>query len=107
MAQAIQAGTAKPGGFPYVDRAPTGRARCMQCEQPIDKASFRVAVERELTLGANITRGAGYLHPRCAAANLDNVGGSLDELIAGLRANSRLPDAELDGVIADVEQGGD
>ena len=61
-------------------------------------------VERELELGANVTRGAGYLHPRCAAANLENIGGSVDELIEGLRANSKLPDGELDGVIADIEE---
>ena len=76
----------------------------MQCEQPIEKASFRVAVERELEIGATMTRGAGYLHPRCVAANLENVGGSLDDVIEGLRANSRLAEGELDGVIADLEQ---
>jgi poly [ADP-ribose] polymerase len=105
MEEAVKTGRAKPGGFPYVDRAPTGRAKCMQCEQPIEKATFRVAVERELEIGANVTRGAGYLHPRCVAENLENVGGSIDELALGLRANSRLPEGELDGVIADVEQG--
>jgi len=107
MADAEKKGAAKPAGFPYVDRAPTGRARCMVCEQPIEKASLRVAVERELEVGGNVTRGAGYLHPRCVAANLENVGGSVDELIEGLRASSRLPEAELDGVIADIEQGPD
>jgi Poly(ADP-ribose) polymerase and DNA-Ligase Zn-finger region len=105
MEEAVKKGSAKPAGFPYVDRAPTGRAKCMQCEQPIEKASFRVAVERELEIGGNATRGAGYLHPRCVAANLENVGGSVDELIEGLRANSRLAEGELDGVIADIEQG--
>lgn len=103
--EAAKKDAAKPTGFPYVDRAPTGRAKCMQCEQPIEKGSFRVAVERELTIGANVTRGAGYLHPGCVAENLENVGGSADELIEGLRANSRLPEGELDGVIADIEQG--
>ncbi|HEX4418032.1 MAG TPA: hypothetical protein VH165_09045 [Kofleriaceae bacterium] len=107
LADAEQKGAAKPAGFPYVDKAPTGRARCMLCEQPIEKASFRVAVERELEMGANVTRGAGYLHPKCAAANLENIGGSIDELIEGLRANSKLTEAELDGVIADIEQAGD
>ena len=104
MEAALKKGSAKPAGFPYVDRAPTGRAKCMQCEQPIEKASFRVAVERELEIGATMTRGAGYLHPRCVAANLENVGGSLDDVIEGLRANSRLAEGELDGVIADLEQ---
>lgn len=105
MEQAAKKAAAKPAGFPYVDRAPTGRARCMQCEQPIEKGAFRVAVERELEVGANVTRGAGYLHPRCAAENLENVGGSIDDLIEGVRANSRLAEGELDGVIADLEQG--
>jgi Poly(ADP-ribose) polymerase and DNA-Ligase Zn-finger region len=105
MDTAIKKGNAKPGGFPYADRAPTGRAKCMQCEQPIEKGALRVAVERELTVGGNMTRGAGYLHPGCVAENLENVGGSVDELIEGLRANSRLPEGDLDGVIADIEQG--
>jgi poly [ADP-ribose] polymerase len=104
MADAAKKGAAKPAAFPYVDHAPTGRAKCMLCEQPIEKGSFRIAVERELELGANVTRGAGYLHPKCAAANLENIGGSVDELIEGLRANSKLPDGELDGVIADIEE---
>jgi hypothetical protein len=104
--QAGKKAAAKPAGHPYVDRAPTGRARCMQCEQPIEKAAFRVAVERELEIGGNVTRGTGYLHPGCVVENLENIGGSLDELIAGLRTNSRLSEAELDGVIADIEQSG-
>ena len=55
MAEAIKKGGAKPGGFPHVDRAPTGRAKCMQCEEPIAKDSFRVAVEREVDTGAFTT----------------------------------------------------
>ncbi len=106
MEDAIKKGNAKPAGFPYVDRAPTGRAKCMQCEEMIEKNSFRVAVEREVDTGTFVTRGAGYLHPKCVAENLENVGGSVDELLEGLRANSRIPEAELDGVIADIEQSG-
>jgi hypothetical protein len=105
--QAEKKASAKPAAHPFADHAPTGRAKCMQCEQPIEKGSFRVAVERELEIGGSATRGTGYLHPGCVAANLENVGGSLEELIEGLRANSRLTEAELDGVIADIEQGGD
>jgi len=105
--EAAKKGAAKPAGFPYADKAPTGRARCMVCQQPIEKGSFRVAVERELELGANVTQGAGYLHPRCAAKHLESAGISLDALIEGLRANSKLPEAELDGVIADLEETGE
>lgn len=107
LADSARKAAAKPAGFPYVDKAPTGRARCMQCGQSIDKGAFRVAVERELEMGANVTRGAGYMHPRCVAGNLENIGGSLDDVIEGVRANSKLPEGELDGVIADIEQGGE
>ncbi len=102
MADAIAGGHAKPGGFPYVDRAPTGRAKCMQCGQPIEKDSLRVAVERELTVGGTVQTGAGYLHPACAAAHLEATGGDKDAMIEGLRANSRVPAADLDGVIAQL-----
>ncbi|HEY0193057.1 MAG TPA: PARP-type zinc finger-containing protein [Kofleriaceae bacterium] len=107
LADAGKKGAAKPAGFPYVDKAPTGRAKCMLCEQPIEKASYRVAIERELEVGANVTRGAGYLHPRCAVANLENTGGSVDELVEGIRAHSKLTEDELDGVIADLQEAGE
>jgi hypothetical protein len=105
--QAAKKASAKPAAHPYVDHAPTGRAKCMQCQQPIEKAAFRIAVERELEIGGNVTRGTGYLHPGCVAENLENIGGSVEDLIEGLRANSRLAEGELDGVIADLEQGPD
>lgn len=106
LAGAEKKAAARPVGHPFADRAPTGRAKCMQCEQPIEKGTFRIAVERELEIGGNVTRGTGYLHPRCVVENLENVGGSLEDLITGLRANSRLSEDELDGVIADIEQSG-
>lgn len=52
-----------------------------------------------------VTRSAGYLHPKCVGENLENTGGSKDELIAGLRTNSRLPAADLDAVIAEITEG--
>jgi hypothetical protein len=102
MTEAIAKGTAKPAGFPYADRAPTGRAKCMQCEQPIAKDAFRIAVEREIETGSMVSRGAGYLHPGCVAASVANVPGAIDDLVTALRANSRLPAAALDSVIAAV-----
>src|SRR4051812_45045665 len=43
MNASIKSGKAKPGGFPYVDKAPTGRAKCMQCDEAIEKDSWRGA----------------------------------------------------------------
>jgi ribosomal protein L37AE/L43A len=102
MADAIKKGGAKPGGFPHVDRAPTGRAKCMQCEEPIAKDTWRVAVEREVDTGAFTTRGAGYLHPKCVAENLENVGGDMEEFLAGVKKNSRIAEDDLESVIGEI-----
>jgi poly [ADP-ribose] polymerase len=103
MADSISKGRAKPGGYPFADKAPTGRAKCMQCEQAIEKDSIRVAVEREIEVGAMVQRSAGYLHPKCVVANLEDTGGSKDDMIAALRTNSRLTPADLDGAIAQIQ----
>lgn len=102
MDEAIKKGAAKPGGFPYVDRAPTGRAKCMQCSEPIEKGAFRVAVEREVDTGTFAAKSAGYLHPRCVVENLENVGGTIEDVLDGLRQNSRIAPADLDAVIGEI-----
>lgn len=102
MSEALAGGRAKPGGFPYADKAPTGRARCMQCSQGIDKDSIRIAVEREIDTGAMVTKGAGYMHPACVAAYVEANSLDKDDLVEGLRANSRLVPADLDKAIADI-----
>jgi hypothetical protein len=102
MADAMAKGRAKPGGFPYADKAPTGRARCIQCSQPIDKDTVRIAIEREIDTGAMVTKGAGYMHPGCVAAYLEAQGGDKDELVEGVRQNSRLVAADLDAAIEQI-----
>jgi len=103
MTEAYAKGHAKPGGFPYLDRAPTGRAKCMRCGEPIAKDSYRVAVERELEVGMAIQKGAGYMHPACVAAHLETTAGDRAGLVAGLRANSRIPEADLERQILEIE----
>ena len=105
IADAIKKGNAKPAGFPYVDRAPTGRAKCMQCEEAIAKDSFRVAVEREIDTGAMVTRGAGYMHPKCVTENLENVGGSVEDLVAGVTKNSRITPEDLATALGEIQPG--
>jgi ferredoxin len=105
MAAGLAKEAAKPAGFPYVDKAPTGRARCMQCQTAIEKGAARVAIERELETGTMVTRGAGYMHPKCVLAQLEDAGGDLEEFVSNLRTNSRLPEAELEQAIEEVEQG--
>lgn len=82
---------------PYAERAPTGRSKCQQCEQPIEKGTLRIAFERELEVGGMSRAGVGYLHSSCAAKYLDQE----KDLLATLRKNSRgLSDSD----IAELEQ---
>ena len=76
--------------YPYAERAPTGRSKCLHCGNPIDKGALRVAVEREVEVAGMTRAGAGYLHPGCAREFTGT-----DDLVARLRKNSRkLGDAD-------------
>lgn len=106
--EAIKKAPAKKGGppkgkFPAADRAPTGRARCIQCSEAIDKGSFRVAIEREIDTGTFVTKGAGYMHPKCAPDWTEsNDPGDYDAWIGSVIENSALGDgdaAELKGLL--------
>ncbi len=103
MVDAIAKGTAKPGGFPYVDRAPTGRAKCLQCREAIDKGTLRVAVERDLETGAMAQKSAGYLHPACVAAHAAASETDLEELVDGLKTNSRVLEVDLSEVVVTLQ----
>lgn len=53
--------------YPYAERASTGRSKCMQCDEAIEKGTLRIAVEREVDTGTFSSTGPGYLHPTCAS----------------------------------------
>jgi poly [ADP-ribose] polymerase len=97
-----EAAANKPPPFPYADRAPTGRAKCLACGEAILKGALRVAIERDLERGMTVTKGAGYLHTTCAAAYVEEQGGTHEKLTTELRANPRLSDADVDALFAEV-----
>jgi poly [ADP-ribose] polymerase len=97
-----EADAKKPPPFPYADRATTGRARCQECGEPIAKDTLRVAIERDIERGMTVTKGAGYLHPACAATYVEAQGGTHADLTEGLKKNSRLPQEDLDKLFAEV-----
>jgi poly [ADP-ribose] polymerase 1 len=70
--------------FPYAERAPTGRSKCLACDEPIEKGALRVAIEREVDTGSFMTKGAGYLHAGCAPDHVKD-----EALGTKLKANSR------------------
>jgi hypothetical protein len=90
----------KPSTFPYAERAPTGRSTCMQCSEAIPKGELRVAVEREVDTGSFVTKGAGYLHARCA---LEHESVEVDPFFTTLKANSSsLEAADFDALKAEL-----
>lgn len=93
----------RPPPFPHADRAPTGRAKCLACGEPLAKGALRVAIEREIERGMTTQKGAGYLHPACAAPYVEEKGMTHDELTAALQKNTRgLTDADLAELFATV-----
>jgi len=93
----------KPPPFPHAERAPTGRAKCQGCGETIAKGELRVAVERDIERGMTVTKGAGYLHPACAAAYVEEHGGTHEKLTEGLHANTRsLSEADLGKLFSEV-----
>jgi hypothetical protein len=93
----------KPPPYPHADKAPTGRARCQGCGENIAKGEIRVAFEREIERGMGTQKGAGYLHPRCAAAYLEQQGSTHDALTEAIRTNTRgLEEEEMERLFAEV-----
>ena len=59
--------TGKDRPLPHADRAPTSRARCTQCGEPIEKGTLRIGVQRDAEPGS-FTRGPSYMHVGCGRA---------------------------------------
>lgn len=56
--------------YPYLERAPSGRSKCMTCNEAIAKDEERLAVERTFeSFGATHT-GPGFMHLKCADPKL-------------------------------------
>lgn len=102
---AIEAALAKPSKgkgadmpLPHVDRAPTARAKCMVCDEAIEKGSYRIAVEREVDTGTFVTKGPGYLHPGCALTwtedNLES-NDAMADWMQSMFTNSGMEQAEI------------
>jgi hypothetical protein len=76
--------------LPYLEAAPTGRAACKHCEQPIEKGSLRVVIGRGVHFGSQVRTTPINVHPACAAAALgaEDCTTAKDGFAEALRANS-------------------
>ncbi len=73
---------AKPA-FPYAERSPNARSKCLECGEGIEKGALRVAVEQEVQAAGFMTKGARYLHAACAKSF------DLPDMLAKVEAHSR------------------
>jgi hypothetical protein len=90
--------------LPHVDRAPTSRAKCIQCSEPIEKGAYRIGVERDVDAGGFGGRAAGYMHPACVPAYAEEHLGdeSVDDLLAKVFTNAQSSPDEMAEVRAQV-----
>ncbi len=66
----------------WAERAPTGRARCQECREPIEKDALRVAEQREAEVMVMAT--TSYVHAGCAKRRYGAAG-----LVEKLRRTSK------------------
>ncbi|MFO0595486.1 MAG: hypothetical protein U0228_09285 [Myxococcaceae bacterium] len=89
--------------YPYAERASTGRSKCMQCDEAIEKGALRIAIEREVDTGSFVRKGPGYLHVGCAIEHTDD-----EQLFEKVKKNCpELTPADLADLSAAGGAGGD
>lgn len=92
-------GKSKAGALPFAEKAPTGRSKCLVCEEAIEKGELRLAVEAEIDTGSFVTKGQRYLHPACARDYED----APDDLLELVKKNSvALAPEDLAAIEADL-----
>ncbi len=88
--------------IPHAEPAPSGRARCKQCEGLIDKDSLRVVLGRGVAFGSQVRTAPIAVHPHCVAAAIgaEDCTTEIAGFADGLRANSDLPADRVEELLA-------
>ena len=96
---------AKRKEAPYVERAPSGRAKCKHCEELIEKDSMRVALLREVIFGNQVRGAPVNVHPKCVSGEIraDDCGTEIEGFADAVRSNSKDVDAsDIEAVLAEI-----
>jgi len=72
LREKAEADRGKRKEIPYAEPAPTGRARCKHCGEPIEQGSLRVTLGRRVEFGNQVRMAPVNVHPRCVRAELDS-----------------------------------
>lgn len=91
--------------IPYVEVDPSGRAKCKNCGEVMEKGSLRVVLGREIEFGSQYRTMPIHVHPRCVADELEkpDCNTEVDGFANALRANSEgLTEEQIDSVVHEV-----
>jgi len=95
--------TRKP--IPHLELAPSGRSKCKQCGETIEKGSPRVVLGRGVEFGNQVRVGPINVHPRCVAEAMQAVDSATEPegFEQALHENSGdFPRDVLEAVIAEI-----
>jgi hypothetical protein len=75
---------------PYAEIDPSGRARCKQCDQLIEKGSVRVVLGRNVQFGNQVRTAPIHVHPACVpvALQAEDSATTPEGLVDALRSAS-------------------
>ncbi len=91
--------------IPYVEPAPSGRARCKHCNELIEKGSMRVVLGRAVEFGNQVRTAPINIHPRCVAKALqeEDCSTEAEGFADNLHNNSRDVSTErMEAVLTEV-----
>ena len=76
---------------PYAQIAPSGRAKCKNCDETIEKDSIRIVLGREVEFYRQVRVAMINVHPRCVPAELraEDCATEIDGFEEALRANTK------------------
>jgi len=90
---------------PYAELAPSGRAKCKHCDEPMGKGDVRVVLGRGVYFGSQVRTAPINVHPKCVGSELksEDCATEVEGFEAALRANTTdLSSEKLDELLAQI-----
>ena len=91
--------------IPYAEVDPSGRAKCKNCAELMEKGSLRVVLGREIEFGNQFRTMPIQVHPQCVASELEGEDCATEAagFALAIRTNSQgLTTEQLDSVVSAV-----
>ncbi len=91
--------------LPYAELDPSGRAKCKQCGETMERGSLRVVLGREIEFGSQYRTMPIHVHPACVALELERQDCATEAagFAGAIRGNSQgLASEQIDSVLEAV-----